>query len=216
MNTKFKNSWELLKASLTVTLRFRKLLWFPVLTTILTGFIVLFFLSAMALPVLLHLHDKSYRLDQKQHWVALKGYYVPAQGAKPKPIPPAAPAKKAFGRLFTVDLSGANTPGHSATAHASPLESLSLLLLYFLSMFLATFFNVAFYSEIIEALNGRGVSFRRGLNVARRRLPSILAWSLLAGTVGWTLRSIEQILPFAASIVTRVIWVGWSVAGVVV
>ena len=28
-------------------------------------------------------------------------------------------------------------------------------------MFLTTFFNVAFYSEIIAALNGRGVSVRR-------------------------------------------------------
>jgi hypothetical protein len=38
------------------------------------------------------------------------------------------------------------------------------LVIYFGSMFLATFFNVAFYSEIIAALNGKGVSFRRGFS----------------------------------------------------
>ena len=81
-------------------------------------------------------------------------------------------------------------------------------------MFLATFFNVAFYSEIIAALNGRGVSFRRGLATARSRLPSILAWSLLAGLVGWFIRAIEQRVPFAAKIVTGFIGMAWSLAAV--
>ena len=81
-------------------------------------------------------------------------------------------------------------------------------------MFLATFFNVAFYSEIIAALNGKGVSFRRGLSLARSRLPSILAWTFLAGLVGWLIRTIEQRLPFAARIVTGLIGMAWSVAAV--
>ena len=81
-------------------------------------------------------------------------------------------------------------------------------------MFLATFFNVAFYSEILAALNGKGVSFRRGFSTARSRLPSILAWSLLAGVVGWLIRAIEQRLPFAARIVTGLIGMAWSIAAV--
>ena len=81
-------------------------------------------------------------------------------------------------------------------------------------MFLATFFNVAFYSEIIAALNGKGVSFRRGLSTARSRLPSILAWSLLAGGVGWIIRTMEERLPFAARIVTGLIGMAWSIAAV--
>jgi hypothetical protein len=85
---------------------------------------------------------------------------------------------------------------------------------YFVSMFLATFFNVAFYSEIIAALDGRGVSFRRGLQTARSRLPSIFAWSLLAGVVGWLIRAIEQRLPLAGRIVTGLIGMAWSIAAV--
>ena len=81
-------------------------------------------------------------------------------------------------------------------------------------MFLATFFSVAFYSEIIAALNGKGVSFRRALATARSRLPSILAWSLLAGLVGWIIRALEQRLPFAARIVTGLIGMAWSIAAV--
>src|SRR5208337_4937927 len=72
----------------------------------------------------------------------------------------------------------------------------------------------AFYSEIIAALNGKGVSFRRGLSAARSRLPSILAWSLLAGVVGWLIRAIEQRLPLAGRIVTGLIGMAWSIAAV--
>jgi hypothetical protein len=55
-------------------------------------------------------------------------------------------------------------------------------------MFLATFFNVTFYSEIMAALNGRGVSLRRGLSLACGRRSSILrrehgGVSVLAGSV---------------------------------
>ena len=81
-------------------------------------------------------------------------------------------------------------------------------------MFLATFFNVAYYNEIIAALNGRGVSFRRGFGVARSRLLSILAWSLMAGLVGWLIQAIQERLPFLGKIVTGIIGIAWSVATV--
>jgi len=45
-------------------------------------------------------------------------------------------------------------------------------------------------------------------------LPSILAWSLMAGLVGWIIRTIEERLPFAARIVTGLIGMAWSIAAV--
>jgi len=212
MITKFKQSWQLFKASITVTLRYRKLLWFPVLTTCLTAFIALFFLSAMALPVVLH--HTGYHLNQKQHWVALKDYYLPAPAVQPKSPNPAAGASLALSTLLTGRSTAADKSGQPATAHGFPWGSLCFLVIYFVSMFMATFFNVAFYSEIISALNGRGVSFRRGLSTARSRLPSILTWSLLAGLVGWIIRTIEQRLPFAARVVTGLVGMTWSIAAV--
>jgi CHASE2 domain-containing sensor protein len=104
--------------------------------------------------------------------------------------------------------------GQPIAASGFPWGTFYLAPLYFGSMFLATFFNVAFYSEIIAALNGQGVSFRRGLRTARNRLPSILAWSLLAGLVGWLIRSLEQRLPFFARIATGFIGMAWSIAAV--
>jgi hypothetical protein len=209
MITKFQQSWQLFKASITVTLRYRKLLWFPLLTTFLTAFIALFFLSAMSLPVVLH--HTGYRLDQKEHWAALKDYYLPASAFHPGFRSPISGASEALGNLVTAAV---DKSGHPAAARGFTWGSLYLLIFYFFSMFLATFFNVAFYSEIISALNGKGVSFRRGLGVARSRLPSILAWSLLAGAVGWLIRALEQRLPLAARIATGFIGMGWSIAAV--
>ena len=212
MITKFKQSWQLFKASITVTLRYRKLLWFPALTTILTGFIALFFLSAMALPVVLH--HTGYHLNQKQHWVALKDYYLPAPAVQPKSRDPAAGASEALSVLVTGHSVAVDKSGHPIAARGFPWGSLYLLVIYLVSMFLATFFNVAFYSEIIAALNGNGVSFRRGLSTARSQLPSILAWSLLAGVVGWIIRAIEERLSLAGRLVTGLIGMAWSIAAV--
>jgi hypothetical protein len=212
MITKFKQSWQLFKASINVTFRHRKLLWFPILTSILTAFIALFFLSAMSLPVVLH--HTGYQLNQKEHWVALKDYYLPAPAVQPKSGAPATQTSKALAVLLTGHSAAAHGSGNQAAAQGFPWGLLCLFALYFVSMFLATFFNVALYSEIIAALNGRGVSFRRGLLTARSRLPSILAWSLLAGVVGWLIRAIEQRLPLVGRIVTGFIGLTWSIASV--
>jgi hypothetical protein len=180
MITKFKNSWQLFKVSITVTLRYRKLLWFPVLTTLLTAFIALFFMSAMAIPAILH--------------------------------PTGAPGTLNFS---PADHSAvAANSGHLLVRHGLRRSPLFLLVIYFASMFSATFCNVAFYHEIIAALSDRDVSFRRGFAVACSRWRSILAWSLLAGLVGWLIRTIEERLPLAKRIVAGLIGLTWSVAAV--
>jgi hypothetical protein len=200
--TKFKQSWDLFKASIVVTFRYPKLLLFPIVTTFLTAFIALFFFSALALPVVLH--HTGYHIYQKEHWVALGNYY---SGPKPHAAAAASPP--------TANPIVANNPiGHPLIARGKPWFALFLLPLYLVSMFLATFFNVAFYSEIIAALNGKGVSLARGFGVARSRLPSIFAWSLFAGIVGWLIRSIEERLPFFARIVAGFIGMAWSIAAV--
>jgi hypothetical protein len=182
------------------------------LTTVLTAFIALFFFSALLLPVVLH--HTGYSITQKQHWEALQNYYFPAPVVPPSGHAPPARARDVFKVLVTGQPVGAGQAETTLTTPTSIRRSLVLLAIYFVSMFLATFFNVAYYSEIIAALNGKGVSFRRGLLTAWSRLPSILAWSLLAGGVGWAIRSIEQRVPFAARIVAGLIGLSWSVAAV--
>ena len=195
MITKFKQSWQLFKASIAVTLKNRKLLWFPVLSTFLTALIALFFLAPVVIPVVQH--QTGYHPNQMKHWQALCDYYLPEA-------------------VINAKLQHRAAMLNAPVAHISPLVAAYLPVVYFVSMFLATFFNVAFYSEIIAALNGRGVSFRRGLSLARSRLPSILAWTLLAGAVGWIIHKIEEWLPFVGRIVMGLLGMAWSVAAVFV
>ena len=64
--------------------------------------------------------------------------------------------------------------------------------LYFIAMFIGTFFNVAFYHEILAALTGQPVSLGRGLKFAFSKLGSIFMWTLFAGLVGLIIKLIEE------------------------
>ena len=88
------------------------------------------------------------------------------------------------------------------------------ILIYLVSMFAATFCNVAFSSQIMAALNSEPISIRRGLLLAGQRVKSILVWSLFAGLVGVLIRQIESRLGFVGRIITGLIGLAWSVASV--
>lgn len=86
--------------------------------------------------------------------------------------------------------------------------------IYLVSLFVAGFFNVAFYHEILRALAGESVSVRSGLLFAASRGRAILGWTLLAGTVGLVIRAIEDRLGWLGRIVMGFVGVAWSVAAV--
>lgn len=88
------------------------------------------------------------------------------------------------------------------------------IVIYLVSMFTATFFNVAYYSEIMKALSGQPVSVRAGLRFACRRLPAILTWSLFAGVVGLVIKSLEERFGLVGRWVMRFVGVVWSVASI--
>jgi hypothetical protein len=89
-----------------------------------------------------------------------------------------------------------------------------LTLLYLLSMILLTFFNTAFFNEIIHALNGQPVSIVGGLRFAMTRIRSIAMWSLLAGAVGIVIQKLEQQFGLVGRWVVGLIGIVWSVASV--
>jgi hypothetical protein len=105
---------------------------------------------------------------------------------------------------------------NTSTITLQPWMAVYLGGLYLVSMFAATFCNVAFTSEILAALNGDPVSLRHGLRVAAGRFKSILVWSLFAGVVGLIIRQIEERLSFVGRILAGVIGLAWSVACVFV
>jgi hypothetical protein len=87
---------------------------------------------------------------------------------------------------------------------------------YLLAMFVATFSNVALYSEIIEALNGNRVSLSRGFALACDRVRAIAAWSLLAGIVGMLLNAAQQRAGFLGKWAASLAGLSWSAASVFV
>jgi len=95
---------------------------------------------------------------------------------------------------------------------ATVCVNLMLIVGYFVSMFLATFFNVAFYNEILKALNGNPVSITAGLRFAMTRWKAVLFWSLLAGVVGYLIKLLEEKLGFIGSWIMSFIGLAWSVA----
>jgi len=109
-------------------------------------------------------------------------------------------------------------PADGATRHGSltGVGYAFVVVLYLTSMFLATFFNVAFYNEIIKALAGGQVSLRAGLRFACSRLRAILLWSLFAGAVGLIIKTLEERFGWVGRWVMRLVGVVWSVASVFV
>jgi hypothetical protein len=106
--------------------------------------------------------------------------------------------------------------GNHSQAGLTPGAMVYLSFLYFVSMFFATFFNVAFYHEILAALAGQPVSIVRGLKFAGTKWKAILMWALFAGLVGLIIRQLEQRLSFVGRIIARFIGIAWSIAAVFV
>lgn len=105
-------------------------------------------------------------------------------------------------------------PGGAFNFQIQASGSLLLAGMYLLNMFLATLSSVAFNSEILQALAGRSVSIRHGIEAASRRWKSVLMWSLLAGTVGLIIRALEERFSFLGRLVAGMIGLAWSVASI--
>jgi hypothetical protein len=185
---KIKRSGKLLRAAFAVLFREKKLLLFPLIATGLAMVAALFFLA----PIVLYPTGHSY--FSAAHWSALAGKF--SQAFQPAHGVPVVITKTSAIMFF------------SNHWWAAPLFAVA----YFVSMFLATFSNVAFYHEIMQALNGQTISIRRGFRFAAARWRAILLWSLFAGLVGYIINAIEERVGFLGRVITGFIGTAWSVA----
>jgi uncharacterized membrane protein YeaQ/YmgE (transglycosylase-associated protein family) len=186
---KIQRSIKLLKAAFAVLFREKKLLLFPFIATGLALVIFLFF----AIPVVLY--PTGHPFFSMEHWSVLAE----------KLAHPFAVKNHGVGQPMLI---GKYNPGMALGEnwYFAPI----LGGFYLLSMFLATFCNVAFYHEIMQALNGQAVSIRRGFQFAMARWRAVLLWSLFAGLVGYLINAIEQRLGFIGRIIAGFIGLAWS------
>jgi hypothetical protein len=131
------------------------------------------------------LYPSGHGLTESGHWLALAGR---------------------FGLDVQADNQSRFHPGALFYGYAAAI--------YLVSMFLATFANVAFYHQIMQALSGQPVSIRAGIRFAGTRLQSILVWSLFAGLVGLIIKSLEERFGLIGQWVMKFVGVVWSVASI--
>jgi hypothetical protein len=116
--------------------------------------------------------------------------------------------------LSLADRFGLDIDGNQTRLHGNALFYGYAAGIYLISMFIATFANVAFYHQIMQALSGQQVSIRAGVRFAGTRLPSILVWSLFAGLVGLLIQQLEERFGMVGRWVMKFVGVIWSVASV--
>ncbi|HEY3760425.1 MAG TPA: DUF6159 family protein [Verrucomicrobiae bacterium] len=187
---KFKRSARLFKTAFTILFREKKLLLFPFIASGFAFVAALFFIT----PIVLYPTGHPY--FSTAHWSALGERF--SQSFSPPPHSLNHPFLNSF------------TAGHVLFQHW--WITLFFAISYFTSMFISIFCNVAFYHEIMQALNGNAVSIQRGFAFAKTRWRAVLMWSLFAGLVGYIIRAIEQRAGFLGRIIAGLIGVTWSIA----
>jgi len=196
---KFMRSWKLFGCAASVIGRNKRLLLFPIVSFFLVIPIAIF---CLGLPIA---WPSGHAFLSGPHWLRVAERF----GASAATF---ARAEAHHGE----SAGAAGEQGHNEAGRPVPVAGVYGYMagVYLLSMFLATFLNVAFYSEILNALKGGGVSIGRGLRFAASRWKAILCWSLLAGLVGILIRAIEERLGFIGAWIAKLVGFAWSVATV--
>lgn len=98
---------------------------------------------------------------------------------------------------------------------SQPLTFVILFAFYFVATFIVVFFNAALVFCALQCFAGKEPSLRAGLATAAGRLPQILAWTLVATTVGLILSAVQSMLKdklgFLGSLLGGLFEVAWAV-----
>lgn len=85
-----------------------------------------------------------------------------------------------------------------------------LFLLYFCCYFVMLFFNAALVGVTMMHLDGRPYTLRDGLRIAWDRFSLILMWAVIAASVGFALKMIEQRSALAGKIIALLLGSAWT------
>ena len=92
----------------------------------------------------------------------------------------------------------------------SVLGVILLFLFYLVSYFVVIFFNVGLISCVNAKLQGNNMTVGEGFSEAGRHIGSILAWAVIAATVGLVLRMIEDRAGVAGQVAAGIAGGVWS------
>ena len=92
----------------------------------------------------------------------------------------------------------------------APLDYVYLGVFYFVTYFIAIFFNAAVVGAATIRLRGGDPTLGDGLRMASSRVGKIAGWAAISATVGLILRALEERFGFLGDIVIGIIGVAWS------
>jgi hypothetical protein len=104
-----------------------------------------------------------------------------------------------------------NTAG-STTHTARLLFYVVLGIIYVINYSVMMFFNTALIAVALRRLDGEAAGIREGIQCALSNLSSILAYALMAATIGAILRAIEERVGLIGRLVVLLIGAGWTLA----
>ena len=209
---KISRGWRIFKNSMVVLKHHKKLMLFPIISLmIVLGIIMFFMLSVTSFKI----EDHSEKGIKKTEIDCLVYKYKSEMVTDKN-------GKKSWNKKISSPLLIKLFPKYSpdkfrngtSDRQNSFIAIIIILVIYLGLMFFATFFNVVFYSEIIQALNGNEVSIIRGFKLAWSKKLQILFWSLFAGIIGYIIKILEEQFGLIGRIIMNLIGVTWSVASV--
>jgi len=89
---------------------------------------------------------------------------------------------------------------------------LMIFVFYFVNYFVIVYFNSALLACAMIRFRGGSPTLGQGIRAANARLPQILAWVLLAATVGVVLRTLQERLALLGRIVVALLGAAWTIA----
>lgn len=94
----------------------------------------------------------------------------------------------------------------------SAADLVTLFLIYFVTVLIATFFNAALIGATLKRLRGGDPTFRDGLQMAFGRIGAILGYSAIAATVGVVIQLIRSRSNTASDLAAGFLNIAWGVA----
>lgn len=92
----------------------------------------------------------------------------------------------------------------------SAIDYVYLAVFYFVTYFIAIFFNAAVVGAATIRLRGGDPSIRDGLRMAASKLGKIAGWAAVSATIGLILRSLEERFGFLGDLVIGLIGAAWG------
>lgn len=113
--------------------------------------------------------------------------------------------------FFFFSLGGSFEALESYGESQSSVDYIYLFIIYFLSFFVALFFQAGVLGIAHGRLNNRDLGFKDGMTIAFSKIGKIFVWSVVAASVGVILRFLSERVKLVGKIVIGIMGAAWGI-----